>query len=183
YSTGTVLPGLADFLSARRVSSATNPLDWTNRPTALPPVTGGQRVVFAGKEETLKAMKSPEFSPATTVYLPEEMRTSVSFTNVSPVQVTGLSWTAHRISFNVSAEAAAVVVVAQSWHPSWKVRVDRSPVPLMRANHAFQAFAVGPGEHSVELIFTSRAFQAGSGISLMALGLCGGVWLMGSRRR
>jgi len=72
--------------------------------------------------------------------------------------------------------------VAQAYYHCWRASVDGAPVPLWRANYAFQALEVPPGRHEVRIVYVDRAFQAGAVISIMALLLCVAVIWKGSRR-
>jgi uncharacterized membrane protein YfhO len=47
--------------------------------------------------------------------------------------------------------------------------VDGQTVPLLRANHAFQAVAVPAGRHELVLRYRDRAFQLGAVLSLGTL--------------
>src|SRR6185312_11488830 len=103
-------PGpLADFIGASQVSSPTMPVSWSNRPNHMPLVTGGQRVVFAGMDETFKAITSPEFDPQTTAYLPPEARGLVA-TNSSTGKISNQKFAAQRLDFAVDAASPAIVV-------------------------------------------------------------------------
>jgi uncharacterized membrane protein YfhO len=86
----------------------------------------------------------------------------------------------HKISLEVEARAAALVVVAQSFHPAWRAEVDGQPVPLLHANHAFQCLEIPAGRHHVTLAYHDRKLLAGGLISLGTLLGCGIFWV---RRR
>ena len=55
-TTNTYRAPLADFLSVSEVTSATNSLEWTARPTALPMATAGQEPIFLDPTNTLVAL-------------------------------------------------------------------------------------------------------------------------------
>ncbi|PYL00875.1 MAG: hypothetical protein DME19_03540 [Verrucomicrobia bacterium] len=65
-----------------------------------------------------------------------------------------------------------MVVVAQTFYPSWRAYVDGHPARLWHANHAFQALQVPVGSHEVQLIFQDRSFLAGLAISVATLLAC-----------
>ena len=62
----------------------------------------------------------------------------------------------------------AFLVVAQPHYPGWVARLDGEKVPLLRANYAFCAVELPPGEHEVELAYEPRSVKLG--FSLGALG-------------
>lgn len=136
---------------------------------ALPLITAGQKPVFLPRTNFPACLASKDFNPATMVYFPEEMRGQITVTQAVPARVEVREVRAHRLRFTVEAPAAAMVVVAQSYYPCWRARVDGATVPLWRANHAFQALAVNAGKHDVELCYQDRWFFVGLACSLLTL--------------
>jgi hypothetical protein len=55
--------------------------------------------------------------------------------------------------WSVTAPAPVLAVFSEAAYPDWKAAVDGSPVPLLRANHAFRAVTVPAGTHQVEFHF------------------------------
>lgn len=179
---GAPRPRLADFLGVTQALLSERNLDWEPRATALPLVTAGQRPVFLDTGNTLDWLMSETFMPKEMVCLPREIRSQVTATNTTSARVLDLHFTPHRITFTVEAAAPSLVVIAQCHYPCWNARVDDTPVPLWRANHAFQALEVPPGRHQVSLAYVDRAFQTGLVLSaLTALG-CVAVGAIRSRR-
>ncbi|MBI1952976.1 MAG: hypothetical protein HYS41_02510, partial [Candidatus Omnitrophica bacterium] len=43
------------------------------------------------------------------------------------------------------------------WHPFWKAKVNGRPVPVARANLAYKAVPILPGENRVHFFFESKA--------------------------
>jgi uncharacterized membrane protein YfhO len=76
-----------------------------------------------------------------------------------------------RLRATVVAEAPAHVVFTDAWDPGWSARVDGVATPVLRANGAFRAVAVGAGRHEVELRYWPPGLSAG--LVLGALGLLG----------
>ncbi len=76
-----------------------------------------------------------------------------------------------------------MLVVAQAYYHCWRASVDGAPVPLWRANYAFQALEVPPGRHEVRVKYVDRFFQIGCCVSLAALVFCLAVLWTGWRRR
>ena len=174
--------GLADFLAISHVNVPGRVTEWMFRPTHLPWVTGGQGPVFATEEETLAVLAGPDFNPRTTVYLPREAAAGLAVTNSSAPEIQVRQFTAQQVRVAVQAAEPALVVIAQTYYHNWRAFVDGKPVPLLRANHAFQAVAVPAGRHEVRLIYRDRNFELGAGISLGSLVICAvGLWR--TRRR
>jgi uncharacterized membrane protein YfhO len=62
-------------------------------------------------------------------------------------------------------------VLVEAHSPGWRVSVDESEAPLLRANVAFRAVEVSAGRHRIEFLYRPRAALAGAGISACALAL------------
>ncbi|WCJ59373.1 YfhO family protein [Fontisphaera persica] len=171
---------LLDFLAVTHQTAPGLVNHFLPRTNALPLVTAGQRAAFLAPTHLLNALAAPDFNPAEVVYFPEELRGQVTVTQAAPARLTLRAVQAHRLQFDVESPAAALVVVSQSFYPAWRTFVDGQPVPLWRANHAFQALAVPPGKHQIEVKYVDRWFHAGLLItSLTALVM---LWLARPRR-
>ena len=73
-------------------------------------------------------------------------------------------------------DAPAMVVIAQTYYYPWHAYVDGKPVPLWRANYAFQALAVPSGRHQVSVVYEDRIFFWGAVLSLLSLPACAAAW-------
>ncbi len=74
-----------------------------------------------------------------------------------------------------NTETTAVwMVYADVWHPWWRATVNGAPAPLYRANVAYKAVRIEPGDNVVHFHFGSELFAA-----LAALGAANaGFWLI-----
>ncbi len=95
-------------------------------------------------------------------------------------QVSGFEWQPDRRSFSLEAETAGTLVLAESYHPGWRARVDGKPVECGRYANAFLRISVPPGRHRVEFEFRSQGLRTGAAVSLLSLVLLAGVMV---RRR
>ena len=181
-ATDTYRAPLADFLSVSQVTSATNLLEWTPRPTALPMATAGQRPIFMDPTNTLAALTSPSFNPRTTVFLRAEDKEHVSATGRGAARIISTNWSPHRITLVTEATEPALVVISQSFYPNWRAYVGGRPTPLLRANYAFQALQVPAGRQRVTLVYEDRAFYCGAVISLISAAACVAIWFRGRKR-
>ena len=62
------------------------------------------------------------------------------------------------------------MVLAQTYHRGWQASVDNRPVPLWRANVAFQALETPSGVHQVKLVYRDPNFRLGLIVSALSLG-------------
>jgi uncharacterized membrane protein YfhO len=64
------------------------------------------------------------------------------------------------------------LVLAYTHYPGWRATVDGRPTKILRANYAFMALPIEPGEHQVMLRYRPMSLTVGavvSGLSLLAV--------------
>jgi hypothetical protein len=177
YTSGATFgPGLLDFLSARWYSSETNPTQWASRDSALPVLTCGQKPLFQSDNATLDAMFAPDFDASRVVYLPEGARALVTISNLQPSKITATAMSGNKIEASVESAAPAMMVISQTYYHLWNAFVDEKPVPLFRANFAFQALEVPAGAHRVKLVYRDYNLVLGFYISVASAVVCGLLW-------
>jgi hypothetical protein len=157
---------LEDFLGVSQITAPGEMFKWQARPTCLPFITAGQKPVYLDGPGTLRALTQLDFDGAKIVYLPPEAKPLVAATNQTSVRIISSSFTLRRVDVEVESRQSTVVVFAQTYYPAWRATVDGQPVPLLRANHAFQAVPVPSGRHGVRLEYEDRSFKIGAVISL-----------------
>ena len=174
---------LLDFLGVSYLTDTNTIGQWSPRESKLPLVTAGQQIVFQDDAATLAAITNAVFVPGIRVLLSPDANEFVSQTNAVPATLSDVRVTARLIEARVSAPQPSVVVIAQSFYPSWKATVDNMSTPVLRANLAFQAVTVPSGEHLVRVFYDDAHFRAGTLASALSLLICGGVWWRAARRR
>jgi hypothetical protein len=68
------------------------------------------------------------------------------------------------------APAGSALVVSENFYPGWHATVDGKPAVIGRADVTFIGVELPEGARSVELRFTSRAYEKGRTLTLVALG-------------
>ena len=181
-STNYTLP-LLDFLGVTQISDDQEVFKWHARPSAMPLITAGQTPVFAAAQEIFTNIFARNFDPRGTVYLPLEAQTALRGVRPGACQILSTKTQRESVMVETSATAPSLVIFAQAHAPGWRATVDGQPVPLMKANYAFQAVLVPAGTHRVELRYRDRFLGTGallSGFSL--LGCVAGIfWRRPSR--
>ena len=181
-STNAPPGGLLDFLGVAHLTAPGKFVEWTARPGWLPTATGGQRIEFAHDEPILAALANPAFDSRQTVFLPPATRAEISATNAATVRFLAQQWSATTVNLEVEAAAPTVIVLAQTFHPNWRATVNDRPVPVQRANHAFQAIPVPAGKSRIVLTYRDNRFHAGFGISGLTFAACAAGWFVTGRR-
>ena len=170
-ATNVFRPRLMDFLGVSHVTAPGELVKWQVRATALPLVTAGQAVVEADEATMLAALGGEVWDPAQTVYVAPGAGGGGPGGRAERAQAKLAHFSAHRLEIEVSTPAPTVVVIAQTWHPNWRARIEGQEVPLIRANHAFQAVAVSAGNSRLVLTYEDPRFRLGAALS-------GPAWLL-----
>lgn len=74
-----------------------------------------------------------------------------------------------RIAITTRAEGRRLLVLTDVYYPGWIATVDGAEVPIVRADYAFRAVSVPPGEHLVEFRYRPASFRYGAVTSLAGL--------------
>jgi hypothetical protein len=173
------LKGLKDFLGVGHINppepSRAEALDWLARDTVQPLVTAGEEPVFAAADVVLSNLVRADFDPRRFVYLPVEARRFITAKRAD-AKILSQKIEAERLELEVSTDAAALVVVAQSYYHPWHAYVDGKRVELWRANGAYQALEIPAGRHEVKLLYEDRVFGCGLLVSLLGLVVLALIW-------
>jgi hypothetical protein len=171
-ATNANFPKLNDFLGVSQITAPDEFFHWQPRRTFLPLVSAGQKPVFLDDAGTLRALTQPDFDGGKMVFLPPEAKSLVTVTNQTTARVINSQFKAQSVETEVEAAGPSLVVVAQTYYHDWRVYVDGKPVPLLRANYAFQAFQIPAGRHHVRLVYEDRMFQFGAAVSICMVVNC-----------
>ena len=170
-TTNASFPRLEDFLGVSQITASDAIFHWQPRTSFSPLVTAGQKPVFIDDANPdLPFLTNPDFDGGKIVFLPEQSRPLVTVTNQTNAKIISSKFSAQTVDAEVEAAEPSLVVVAQTYYHNWRVEIDGLPVPLLRANVAFQAVQVPAGKHQLHFYYRDRAFQIGAIIS-------GTVWL------
>jgi hypothetical protein len=138
---------------------------------ALPRALVVHRAIAAPDHEAaFAATHAPGFDPATTVVVEEGETLDVTPSGASTISLEAYS--ANGIRLQVDTPADAYLVLSEVWYPGWRATVDGAPAPLLRANYAFRAVRLEPGQHQVHMTFAPRSWRLGlaiSGLTLLVL--------------
>ncbi len=76
------------------------------------------------------------------------------------------------MEIHTSSTRPSVLVTSDAYYPGWRVTVNGSPAPLLRADYALRGVAVPAGQHIIRFIFRPESLDKGlmiSSASLLAL--------------
>lgn len=143
------------------------------------PVQGSARVRLFGRataaadgEAALQMLFSPGFDPLSALVVEGEAAEIGQLVGGTGEVLEVDDIDPNRVRARVRAPDGAWLLLADSWYPGWRARVDGEAVRIYRADYLFRAIWVSPGEHEVLFEFRPWSFRLGavvSGLSWMAL--------------
>lgn len=152
-------------------------------PRALPrahvvPCSGIEIQEF--QRRAISRVNSPAFDHATMVILDEKIPCPVDRSAAASAGAVSQPTEVVQATFNtyvVRADVAvpSLLVYADTYYEGWRAFVDDREVPIVRANHAFKAVRVDPGQHLVRFVFDPWTFRWGATIALAGLAIVAGL--------
>jgi hypothetical protein len=139
--------------------------------------------VVAAAQEALEAISSPEYDPTQVVILERSAGTEVGIAgNAQPATcnlqpATLLPSPPNRVTIRAVLSRPGYLVLADTFYPGWRARVDGRHVDVWRANYAFRAVALDAGEHEVAFEYRPASFIVGLACSGIALATALVVWI------
>jgi hypothetical protein len=105
--------------------------------------------------------------------LPAPISVTTSVSHYEPGKV--------RIDLSAPAPNGSSLLVSENYYPGWKATVDGKPAPIGRADYTFIGVELPSGARSIQLDFTSPAYERGKVITWITilfgfLMLGAGVW-------
>ena len=120
-------------------------------------------------KSTLNRMSSDGFEPRREVILdaPVQLSPMGAFRGNAALHV----YRNDRVEIVAELSQPGILVLADAYHPGWKVRVDGKQQRVLRANYLFRAIELSAGIHKVEFNYEPESFRIGLIISLCTVGL------------
>ncbi len=87
----------------------------------------------------------------------------------TPARVTARSQGGARMTLAVKTQRPGLLVIAESWYPGWKARVNGRKATVYRVNHGLMGVKVGTGKQRVAMTFAPASLTWGTALSLAAL--------------
>jgi hypothetical protein len=122
-------------------------------------------------DDQLEAVTAPGFDPLRTAVVSK--RLSVSGTGRARV----VADEPERVVVRADASDRALLVLADTWFPGWRARVDGRDAPIVRTDQLLRGVVVPAGAHTVEFAYVPWSWRAGWIVSLVAaVALLGLAW-------
>ncbi|HEX5387001.1 MAG TPA: YfhO family protein [Gemmatimonadales bacterium] len=97
-------------------------------------------------------------------------------------RVTLISYAPDRAEWRVRTTRAGWLFTGDAYYPGWTAERDGRPTRIYRANVAFRAVRVPPGDHLVRYRFRPRSVYLGLGLGALSLVAVAGLIAAGRRR-
>jgi uncharacterized membrane protein YfhO len=117
--------------------------------------------------EASTRVQDPAFDLRTTVSLPGEAP-ALESCGGDTVRVTRHG--SNRVTIQAKMACRGMVVLADSYYPGWKAKVDGRKTPIHMAYGVMRGVVVEAGEHEIDMRYLPTSFVGGA--ALTALGLC-----------
>jgi len=134
----------------------------------LPRVSLHGRWEVLPEEEILRRLATPGFAPDSLLLIEREPPVPQPVappSGVADIQEYGPD----RVLVRASCDGPACLLLTDAWYPGWEVTVDGSPADLYRADYAFRAVFLPPGDHVVDFRYRPESFRHGTMISCATL--------------
>jgi hypothetical protein len=158
-------PGFEAFLGVSQRTAPDAGFHWQARTNFLPLVTAGQQPIFLDDDAALAALAQNDFDGSRMVILSPAAKASVTVAGQTAAKILHSQFNLQAVDAEIEAVEPSLVIVAQTYYHNWRAELDGQPVPLLRANVAFQAVQVPAGAHKLHLFYRDRAFEIGAAIS------------------
>ncbi|HEY4688280.1 MAG TPA: YfhO family protein [Anaerolineae bacterium] len=143
------------------------------------------------EENALAILLDPAFDPLSEVVISPSGPGVVSIPNASRLTlhdlrftISSLHDTPNTVTIRAASQADGYLILADTWYPGWRARVDGQPVAVLRANVAFRAVAFPAGEHTIEFRYEPDSVRLGAWISgVSAVVLAAGLVFTARPRR
>jgi hypothetical protein len=86
-----------------------------------------------------------------------------------------------RVVIRANTPQTGLLVLGDSFHPGWTVRIDQQPAQMLRANLVWRGVILPAGQHVVEFIYFPRSLQIGLALGAVSLAALVALSLLGRR--
>jgi hypothetical protein len=80
-----------------------------------------------------------------------------------------------KVRIHVDTEQPGYLVLADTYYPGWRAKIDGKETEIFPANHAFRAVAIEAGVHTVVFHYAPPSFQIGAWVTLTSVLILAGL--------
>ena len=128
--------------------------------------------IFAIKNLLLiKSSKQLQLTMTDSSFSPEETALTISDLHKTKfnnnVEISSIHIENQKLNFNVKATDESFIVIADSFYPGWKAKIDGVNTQIFPANINSRGIITPTGEHKISLSFQPKSLKIGAAISLL----------------
>ena len=86
-----------------------------------------------------------------------------------------------RVVLDLARRETGWLLATQTWYPGWRATLNGEPAEVLRANYAFQAVEVPPGQWRLELWYSPESWRMGVALFWIGLALLAGLLALEAR--
>ncbi len=116
-----------------------------------------------------QAIHAPGFDPVQTVIV-ERGEPLHAAPGAGERRVSFAGYGLNHVELAATTPVSGFLLLSDVYYPGWRVDVDGAPAELLRADYAFRAVLLPPGEHVVRMRFVSPPWRVGLAVSLLTWG-------------
>ncbi|MCH8814210.1 MAG: YfhO family protein [Chloroflexi bacterium] len=143
------------------------------------------------RDAALNLMSDASFDPSRTAIVETTASddTLIALIDGEPPPLSAVSfedYSDNSVRLTVRTDEPALLVLADTHYPGWRVTVDGERETIYPTNVAFRGVFIPSGTHTVEFTFLPASFVAGVAISLASIAIVGSfaiAWTVIARRR
>ncbi|MEI8134971.1 MAG: YfhO family protein [bacterium] len=162
----------ADLLNIKwSVKEEARSANFVMRPTYLPRVKMYYKTSVHPDEEAKRILRTDStFDYRNTILLEESPSQTISAVDSLSIAKI-IRYEDNEIGAKVSTKENGILFFSEVYYPAWHAYIDGKETKLFRAFTSLRAVEVPKGEHSIVLKYESDAFQTGSMVTLITLGM------------
>ena len=115
----------------------------------------GEYEVIHDDQAILDRLFSPDFDPKVRLILEEAISEQIF---PSEGNVSFLSYTPNRVMLAVETPTPQLLFLSDAYYPDWQATIDGREAKILRADYAFRAVVVPPGNHEVAFDYLLKYF-------------------------
>jgi len=127
--------------------------------------------VCEDSEDILETLRNPEFDLRSEIILEKPLppRFVAPPGDVAPAATEITRYDPNHVTIEVATLSNSWLFLSDRYDPDWKAYVDGEETEIYRADYAFRAVYLEPGQHVVDFVYAPRSFKVGYTVSLLAL--------------
>jgi hypothetical protein len=136
---------------------------------SLPFIQLPTSTTYAADSDSLAAISDPKFNPVDSAVLPDSAPRNLYSNTLKATPEVKVN-TSTDLLINLQTDGSTPVIIRQTYYPGWVAYLNSQPVPIYRADHAFQAVIINTaGDHSLQLRYQPTSVQNGMYVSIVSL--------------